>query len=64
MDSRNHLRRPRRIVVPGPLAPFADGLRRDLAGQGYALDTVTDHVHLLASLPASMCVEELSGIPN
>lgn len=50
MDSRNHARRPRRIVVPGPLAPFADGLRQDLAGRGYALDTVTDHVHLLADL--------------
>jgi integrase/recombinase XerD len=36
--------------VPGPLAPFADGLRQDLAGRGYALDTVTDHVHLLADL--------------
>jgi hypothetical protein len=50
MDSRDHARRPRRIVVPGPLAPFADGVRQDLAGQGYALDTVTDHVHLLADL--------------
>lgn len=50
MDSRDHARRQGRIVVAGPLAPFADGLRRDLAGQGYALDTVTDHVHLLADL--------------
>jgi integrase/recombinase XerD len=50
MDSRDHARRPRRIVVPGPLAPFADGVRQGLAGQGYALDTVTDHVHLLADL--------------
>src|SRR5215471_14541764 len=50
MDSRHHARRPRRIVVPGPLVSFADGVRRDLAGQGYALDTVTDHVHLLADL--------------
>jgi site-specific recombinase XerD len=50
MDSRDHTRRRRRIVVAGPLAPFADGLRQDLAGQGYALDTVTDHVHLLADL--------------
>jgi integrase/recombinase XerD len=50
MDSRGHARRLRRVVVSGPLAPFADGLRQDLAGQGYALDTVTDHVHLLADL--------------
>jgi integrase/recombinase XerD len=50
MDSRDHARRTRWIAVTGPLAPFADGLRQDLARQGYALDTVTDHVHLLADL--------------
>jgi hypothetical protein len=50
MDSGDHARRRRRIVVSGPLAPFAGGLRRDLAGQGHARDTVTDHVHLLADL--------------
>src|SRR6266545_2522664 len=50
MDSCDHLRLRGRIVVAGPLAPFADGLRQDLARQGYALDTVTDHVHLLADL--------------
>jgi integrase/recombinase XerD len=50
MDSRDQARRPRRIVVAGPLAPFAGGVRQNLAGQGYALDTVTDHVHLLADL--------------
>lgn len=40
----------RRVVVEGPLAAFADGLRRELAGKGYALDTIVDHVHLLADL--------------
>jgi site-specific recombinase XerD len=40
----------RRIVVQGPLAPFGDGLRANLAGRGYALDTIVDHVHLLADL--------------
>ena len=43
-------RRARGIVVAGPLAPFAGDLRRDLAARGYALDTVTDHVHRLADL--------------
>jgi integrase/recombinase XerD len=43
-------RRRGRIIVSGPLAPFAGGLRGELAGQGYALDTVRDHVHLLADL--------------
>ena len=36
MGSRTAPQRRRRIVVGGPLAPFADSLRRDLAGQGYA----------------------------
>jgi integrase/recombinase XerD len=48
MDSESRARR--RIVVGGLLAPFADGLRSDLAGQGYAADTIVDHVHLLADL--------------
>ena len=38
------------IIVDGPLAPFAAGLRGDLAEQGYAVDSVGDHVHLLADL--------------
>lgn len=50
MDVRDDSRRRRWIVVSGPLAPFADGLRGELAGQGYASDTITDHVHLLADL--------------
>jgi integrase/recombinase XerD len=40
----------RRIVVPGPFAPFADRLREDLAGQGFWPDTMVDHVHRLADL--------------
>ena len=48
--ARTAPQRRRRIVVAGPLAPFADSLRRDLAGQGYAQDTVGDHMHLLADL--------------
>ena len=54
-------RRARRIVVPGPLEPFADDLRRDLAGRGYALDTVTDHVHRLADLSGWLAARGLSA---
>lgn len=43
-------RRRWRIVVQGPLAPFADGLREDLAEQGFSPDTIVDHVHRLADL--------------
>ena len=50
MDSRQRVSRPARISVDGPLAPFTDGMRAGLAAQGYAGDTITDHVHLLADL--------------
>jgi hypothetical protein len=53
--------RPRRIVVNGPLAGFADGLRRELASQGYALDTVGDHVHLLADLSGWLGGQDLTA---
>jgi hypothetical protein len=44
MDAHDDARRRWRVVVEGPLAPFAGGLRGVLAGQGYAGDTITDHV--------------------
>jgi integrase/recombinase XerD len=50
MDAEDAGRRRRRILVPGPFAPFADGLREDLAGQGFSPDTIADHVHRLADL--------------
>lgn len=61
MDSGDGRQRPRRIVVSGPLAGFADGLRRELAGQGYALDTVGDHVHLLADLSGWLGGQDLTA---
>lgn len=39
-----------RIKVVGPLAVYEDGLRARLIGDGYALDTVRDHVRLLSEL--------------
>lgn len=50
MDREGVARRHGRIVVVGPLASFADGLREDLAGQGFATDPITDHVQRLADL--------------
>ncbi|WP_433562484.1 hypothetical protein ACQP1O_34160 [Nocardia sp. CA-151230] len=47
--------------MDGPLAPFADGLRRELAAQGYALDTIVDHVHLLADLSDWLSGRGLTG---
>jgi site-specific recombinase XerD len=54
-------RRARRISVAGPLAPFADDLRRDLAGRGYALDTVTEYVHRLADLSGWLADRDLTA---
>jgi len=54
------VRRRRRIVVDGPLAPFAEGLRGELAGQGYATDTITEHVRLLADLSDWLSAQGLS----
>jgi site-specific recombinase XerD len=48
-----------RIVVEGPLASFEGGLRRHLAGRGYALDTVVDHVHLLADLSGWLSIRRM-----
>lgn len=39
-----------RTVVVGPLAGHEDGLRRRLTEDGYALDTVREHVRLLSDL--------------
>lgn len=64
MDPQNSGRS--RIVVGGVLAPFAAGLRSELAGRGYAADTIGDHVHLLADLSGwlsdrGMVVADLTG---
>jgi integrase len=61
MDIHGDTRRRRSIVVSGPLAAFAEGLRGALAGQGYALDTVRDHVHLLADLSRWLGGQELAA---
>ena len=50
-----------RIVVQGPFAPFADGLRSYLAGRGYALDTIVDHIHLLADLSGWLSAQGMAA---
>jgi integrase/recombinase XerD len=50
-----------RILVEGPLAGFADGLRIELAGKGYALDTVRDHLHLFADLSGWLAARGLGA---
>jgi integrase/recombinase XerD len=62
MYSSDGVRRRGRIVVDGPLAPFADGLRSELAAQGYAADTIVDHVRLLADLSGWLCGRGLTTL--
>jgi site-specific recombinase XerD len=62
MDSEDVGRRRRRIVVQGPLAPFADGLCEDLAGQGFSPDTIVDHIHRLADLSRWLVDRDLVGV--
>jgi site-specific recombinase XerD len=50
-----------RIVVQGSLAPFGDGLRSYLAGRGYALDTIVDHIHLLADLSGWLSAQGMAA---
>lgn len=61
MDSGDARKRLQRIVVNGPLAAFADGLRGELAGHGYALDTVCDHVHVRADLSGWLGDQDLTA---
>ena len=43
---------PSRTAVTGPLAPYADGFREDLGGQGYALHSISGQMGLMAHLSA------------
>jgi integrase/recombinase XerD len=43
-------RQPMRTVVVGPLAPYAQGWRQELAARGYAPHSITAHAQLVAHL--------------
>ena len=50
MESRQRAGHPSRAEVTGPLAPYADGFREDLAGKGYHPQVIGRQVRLLADL--------------
>jgi integrase/recombinase XerD len=50
MESRRRTGHPSRTEVSGPLAPFADGFRQELAGKGYHPQVTGRQVRLMADL--------------
>jgi integrase/recombinase XerD len=48
-----------RSRVPGPLAPYADGFRSELARQGYARDSTELYVGIMGRLSRWMIAQEL-----
>ena len=46
----NRSDQPVRTLVVGPLEPYADGWRRELAARGYAPHSITGHAQLMAHL--------------
>ena len=45
---------PARTVVTGPLAPYAEGWRAELAARGFARHSVLAHAQLMAHLSGWM----------
>jgi len=50
---------PSRMVVTGPLAPYADGFRDDLGGRGYAARSIGGQMCLVAHLSTWLARQEL-----
>jgi integrase/recombinase XerD len=51
---------PNRVLVPGPLAEYADGFCRELAEDGYALTSATRQLELMANMSWWMAGEGLA----
>ena len=50
---------PSRTTVTGPLAPYADGFREDLGGQGYAQHSIGGQMRLMAHLSTWLDTQDL-----
>jgi hypothetical protein len=50
MENRRRSGHPSRTQVSGPLAPYADGFRGNLAGRGYHPQVIGRHIGLMADL--------------
>src|SRR5260370_14360651 len=54
MESSQRAGHPSRIQVSGPLAPYAEGWRAELAARGFARHSVLAHAQLMAHLSGWM----------
>jgi hypothetical protein len=61
MNSRQRAGHPTRVKVCGPLAPYADGFRQDLAAKGYHPQVTGRHLRLMADLSAWLQGQGRSG---
>ncbi len=53
--------RPSRVRVKGPLEPYVDGFRQQLAGQGYSPWTATAHMQLMAQVSCWLAAHRLGA---
>lgn len=53
------MRDPSRVQVAGPLAPYSAGFCGELARRGYAPDSATRHLHLMANASRWLAVQAL-----
>jgi integrase/recombinase XerD len=60
MESRQRAGHPSRTEVTGPLAPYADGFRENLAGKGYHPQVIGRQVRLMADLSSWLDGQGLS----
>ena len=66
MENRRRSGHPSRTQVSGPLAPYADGFRGNLAGRGYHPQVIGRHIGLMADLSSWLqgpgrCGDELTA---
>jgi site-specific recombinase XerD len=57
MNSRQRAAHPTRVQVSGPLGPYADGFRQDLAAKGYHPQVIGRQARLMADLSAWLEVQ-------
>src|SRR5260370_37805875 len=57
MNNRQRAAHPTRVQVSGPLGPYADGFRQDLAAKGYHPQVIGRQARLMADMSAWLEVQ-------